>query len=96
MASKINSNLYREAPSSSFITPKPNVPCNEVNKNQKQEKKKTEKAQVISLNPKEEEKERKATHNNHNLKTLHFRSNRGYFILNHRNPCLEVLQTILI
>jgi hypothetical protein len=51
MLSKLNSNLYREARSSSFIPPKPSVPYNEVNKNQKQ-KKKTEKAQVISLNPK--------------------------------------------
>jgi len=40
MASKINSNLYREAPSSFFIPPKHNDPCNEVqNKNYKQKKK---------------------------------------------------------
>jgi hypothetical protein len=54
MASKINSNLYREAPSSFFIPPKHNDPCNEVqNKNYKQ-KKKDQKMQVVSLHPNEE------------------------------------------
>jgi hypothetical protein len=59
MASKINSNLYREAPSSFFIPPKHNDPCNEVqNKNYKQ-KKKDQKMQVVSLHPNEErERER--------------------------------------
>jgi hypothetical protein len=61
MASKINSNLYREAPSSFFIPPKHNDPCNEVqNKNYKQ-KKKDQKMQVVSLHPNEERERERAT-----------------------------------
>jgi hypothetical protein len=81
MASKINSNLYREAPSSFFIPPKHNDPCNEVqNKNYKQ-KKKDQKMQVVSLHPNEErERERESNTLSYYLQTLYLGSNRGYLM----------------
>jgi hypothetical protein len=87
MASKINSNLYREAPSSFFIPPKHNDPCNEVqNKNYKQ-KKKDQKMQVV-----ERERERLSYY----LQTLYLGSNRGYLILNNGDSCLQAYKTFVI